>query len=298
MRKLLRAGVRRYTHSILFWLGIVLSIVIGLYSGREAQRTLYFQDGYYQWLLLSYSSIISLLIGREFSDGIFRNKITCGHSKGSIFLSEAILAIGSVLFMFILCSACYIPFKLSILNIVSVKLVLQVYLALVLVTISFASIAVLVSCCISRKAVASIVNILLVVALVAVGSGVCQWLGQPEYNTYLYGGDMIMDENGNTSYKVKNNDYVEKPLRYVLIATEAVTPYSLLYYDRLIIWDMYCESYREQKEYASTGNYKNPVYQPEAKKYNKINTLSICQTGVIIVLIGVGYLVFRKKDFK
>ncbi len=297
MRKLLHAGFRRYTHSVLFWIGIAVSIIIGVYSGKEAVRRTYFEDSYYQYLLLAYAAIISLLIGREFSDGIFRNKITCGHSKGRIFISEAILAIGTFMGMFILCSACYIPYKLSILNIVPVNLIVQMYTAIFIVTLTFVCIAILISCCISSKATASIVSILLVIALIAVGTGVSQWLGQIEYNTYI--GDPNNPET--TTYQVKNPSYVDKPFRYVLLVAEPIMPYSLLYHSRLILWDMYVESDIQQRQFDSFGHYTKPVYVidgNEQQHYKKVQSLSVSLTIFAIALLAVGYLVFRKKDFK
>lgn len=82
MIKLLRSEARRYFKNVLFWLGIAALLICGLYFG-----TLENLDVTYHLVVpIVMAVLISLIVGREYSDGGFRNKIISGHSKGKIFL--------------------------------------------------------------------------------------------------------------------------------------------------------------------------------------------------------------------
>lgn len=296
MLKLLHAGFRRYTHGIMFWIGIVASVAIGLYSGKLATRFNYFKEEFFVALLIVYAIVVSLIIGREFSDGIFRNKITAGHSKGKIFISEAILAIGAVMFMYLISSACYISFKLALANTISASLLFKLYLSLFVITLSTVCFFVLISCCISNKTVAVVVNILLVLVFMLIGDTLPGMLAQPKENKYYYGGGQPLDDEH--SYMLKNPDYIDEPLRSVAKTAVIISPMSVLHETKAIIAKIYRFSKVEEYEFESYGHYTGKVYTPDEKRIDKINELLMWQCMVIAAALACGYLVFRKKDFK
>ena len=96
MKNLLRAGVRRYTYNIVFWLSIVFTIVVSVLSAKNT-REFYFDDFYCILIFFAFAVLISWIVGRENDEGIFRNKVVSGHTKGQIYISELILGVGACL---------------------------------------------------------------------------------------------------------------------------------------------------------------------------------------------------------
>ena len=96
MAKLLRAGIRRYLHSIIFWLAFIATAAIACICATEAKK--YGVEDIYAVIgFLINAILIVMSVGREYSDGGFRNKVINGHTKGNIFISELILGVGAVL---------------------------------------------------------------------------------------------------------------------------------------------------------------------------------------------------------
>ena len=93
MMKLLRAGYRRYFRNILFWIALAASAILGALCGVRVKDDTRLDDMYIVVGFMIFAALIALMIGREFSDGGFRNKITSGHTKGKVFFSEYILAL-------------------------------------------------------------------------------------------------------------------------------------------------------------------------------------------------------------
>ena len=82
MMKLFRSGFRRYTKNIVFWICLCVSVIVGLLIGINIKDSGYIDDTYIIAEFFIFPILVSLLLGREYSDGAFRNKIVTGHSKG------------------------------------------------------------------------------------------------------------------------------------------------------------------------------------------------------------------------
>ncbi len=299
MSKLLRAGMRRYTHSILFWLGIAFSVGMGLLSGYMSNWMFYFEDVYYMITLFAYAVVLSLIIGREFSDGIFRNKIIAGHSKGQIFLSETVLALCVTMSMFVLTTVGFALFNREVFTFVPFGMLATIYVGIVLATISFVSLMVLVSSCISNKAIASIVNILLILALSFSAYQVQHLLNQPEvYEGYSFEMDKETGELVETEYQIENPTYVREPMRTVLETFTDIVPYGQFIKYEPVFRPM-LELYAiEEEEYEFYECFKDGVYNPPTEELKELRFLPLYQIGLTIILLGSGYLLFRRKDLK
>ena len=84
MIKLLRAGVRRYLHSVVFWLASIVTVAVAVLCANGA-RNFYLEDFYIMIEFIIFAVMISWLVGGEYDEGIFRNKVISGHTKVSIF---------------------------------------------------------------------------------------------------------------------------------------------------------------------------------------------------------------------
>ena len=102
MSKLLHAEFSCLIKNKLFWLGLLVMVGVPLYGVGvryydyavaleyilETADGLWFVGGIYLGIVLSV--FVSLFIGTEFSDGTIRNKLTVGHSRNEIYLSNLI----------------------------------------------------------------------------------------------------------------------------------------------------------------------------------------------------------------
>ena len=296
MSRLLIAGFRRYTKNISFWLAIAVSIGVGIWGGYHSSSCYDFDDVYFIVALFTYAVIVSLIIGREYSDGIFRNKIAVGYSKGQIFISETILAVCVSMGMFIISTAIFIAFNYTWFQFIPFGKLALIYLGVLLITLAFVSIFVLVSCTISNKAIASIINILLVLLIIFAAAEVNKLLRQPQYYDYYeYNdktGEEIIIENAEL-----NENYIDGSLRTALETVEYILPYGK-FAEYETIFSKCLVHLIEREEYQEYDYFTNGKFRFEKEELQLINTVPFYQIGLIIVLLGSGYIIFKKKDFK
>ena len=114
MIRLIKAGLIRYIKRPFLIIALSCSLAFGVIHGVVEWKTIHFDfDFYYNkdiWLVSPMSDLwfkccmwivivlISLEIGKEFSDGTIRNKLYIGHTKMAIYLSEIVS--GSVIVIF------------------------------------------------------------------------------------------------------------------------------------------------------------------------------------------------------
>ena len=109
MRNLLSAGFARLWRSKLFWLSCLL-LAVGTVTAiwtRYSDRVQYGYssnlDSAFQYYVLFIVFLIpvvcALFIGVEYADGTVRNKMVCGHGRGSIYLSNLIVCSAASLIM-------------------------------------------------------------------------------------------------------------------------------------------------------------------------------------------------------
>ena len=112
MIKLLNAGFTRLRKNKAFWLLTIFSIGLALFMiyTQYSDMKKYEEVIEVEQLMLNYATIIgiviaiftSLFLGVEYSDGAIRNKISIGHKKANIYLSNLIVVTITSLFSYIL----------------------------------------------------------------------------------------------------------------------------------------------------------------------------------------------------
>ena len=80
MIKLLKAGFFRLKKDVIFWLFLFITIIIAVYNlvrgmSNENVQLYDIMNEYIMYIGLFISIFISVFIGKEFSEGIIRNKI-------------------------------------------------------------------------------------------------------------------------------------------------------------------------------------------------------------------------------
>ncbi len=309
MNKLLRAGVRRYVRDPLFYVLFVVTIFGAIKCGQEA-RFHYFDDLWVNVMFWSHAILLSFAIGREYGDGIFRNKVISGHSKASVFFSELLLGFGICTTMFMLFSVIFACFNNYIFPVVPADVLLRIYIDFLLVHLIMIALYVTVSCLIPFRTVVLLVNILLALGITFLAYHLEDSLAEREFEyTYDYIFETWEDANGNTHTSYVRDDssgrLVENP-RY--IGGWKRTLYQTVYYVlpfghvtenlSLINSNFGYESYDTTVPDWSYETSNRAIFKiTEAE--NKALTLRLpYSVFVLTFVISLGFLGFRKKELK
>lgn len=304
MSKLLRAGGRRYLHSFVFWLGIIATAVLGVISGFNA-RHYYLEDFYIMLEFMVFAVVISWLVGREYGEGIFRNKVICGHTKGQIFLSELLLGLCAAGAMFLIYAGIFTAFNSYVFGVIDTSVLVRVFADMLLVNLCFAALLVTIACLLPNRFVVMAANILVAFGLCFGACHIEEALAQEEYTIeyeWIYGGDTT--DGGHyrtpipgTEHKVKNPSYVGGTPRVILTTVYRIVPYGHVveYRDMSNNWFRYLDK---------NGNVR-PSWETSAsnfeltKEENTDLSLNLIYSfGTMSVISAVGYLCFRKKELK
>ncbi|MBQ3489937.1 MAG: hypothetical protein IJA86_05055 [Clostridia bacterium] len=280
MMKLLRAGFRRYFKNILFWISLTVSAVIGLASGKSAYDNAMVDDIYVIIGFIVFAVLIALMVGREFSDGGFRNKITLGHTKGKIFISEYIVALCVCLILFFISAGFFILLNISNMKKILPELLTKASIGYILFTISMITIIFTTSVLISRKAITVVTTLILVLGLYIVACELDTALSIPEYQQVI---DWVDGKPVLTQEYVKSKNYIDSPMRENLIFLFNIIPsgQSIQYY----------------KMIKPLLNPNNIIIFISEEKMQLLNTLPYYSAGTILTLLSGAYIAFRKKDF-
>ena len=199
MRKLLRSNFSRlirenaFRAGILIMIGYAVCICCLLHYSMQLNNTVISIDSAYisaygfQGILaipgLILAVICSLFTGTEYSAGTIRNKLSSGHRRPDIYLSNfiACAAVGILLnlfymlMIFILGVPMFDGFQMES------DTVLWVFAAGILAMISYAALFTMVSMLSQNKTAAAVINILAVVIFMFVCSYLLALISQPEY---------------------------------------------------------------------------------------------------------------------
>ncbi len=274
MIKLLNAGFNRLRKSIIFWILIIFTIGLALYMIFTNYNLMkkYGQAIELQQLILNYSTMIgvaiaiftSLFLGVEYSDGAIRNKISIGHKRMNIYLSNliitSIISLSSyILFIFII-SIIGIPLFGGItIKFSSLLMLLGCVFAMI---IAYASIFTFISMLISNKTISSIVNIMLAFGLIIFSLSVINFLSMPEY----------IEE-----YVMENGEF---------ITNEIKNPHYLTGFKR----DLF--------QFSIDINPAGQGFQIVGRAAPNLKILPLYSLATIVLFTGAGILLFKKKELK
>ena len=103
MSKLLNAEFHRLLKNVPFWIGTVFSVFWAVYHvmGEDfghAPGIESFMFGNFYAVLILTGLTSALFIGEEYSCGAIRNKVSTGHTRSDIYLTELVLCSGMMVF--------------------------------------------------------------------------------------------------------------------------------------------------------------------------------------------------------
>lgn len=278
MRKLLSANFSRLWYSRFFWL---IAGILCFYGGfvyimmylnitklgyTNTAANIYFFNGNL-CLGPALAVFTAFFIGTEYSDGGFRNKISVGHKRLPIYLSNQILctAVGILFLM-----AFWIGALVVGLPALGTKILLWLeapffgFLYSCIATVTYAALFCLISMLDSNKTRAAVIGLLIAIFLILGGFAASNGLAQPEFTTR-----MVMNADGayEIMENIPNSKYLSGTKRIVYQCIDALLPS--------------CQALRP---IMSDTNY--PFYIP------------FCALGLTVFLTACGFSVFRRKDLK
>lgn len=315
MTKLLRACMRRYTHNIVFWVASILTIGISISIAYSARWT-FFDDAMVITQMLIHAIMISWIVGKEFKEGNFRNKLIVGHSKGSVFLSELISGAGIAFVLYLICAVIFVVFNFYEIPLLPTSLIVKIFIDYVLLNMCLAAIFITISCLLSQQAIIAIVNIVLVLVMSIGTQRIYENISQPQYwEKYETVNSEWIDENGNIRYReekiegseylVDNPTYVGGVKRDVYETFYKFSPYGhineFVFFN--IDWHGY-DYFRNDfaKEHGMTPDEAwEHIVGDNVISDEALVTFSTNLIYSFILLIATstfGYIGFRKKEFK
>ena len=278
MTKLLSAGFYRLFKSRVFWIMLVICVLIQVlvcvdnfrYEQERPDNPVILDDIVFSIVpaigFIS-SALISLLLGEEYSDGVVRNKLTVGHRRIHIYLSNLIVCtVGSFLTLVALfLSGGLLGFALFGGFTYETGTLLWLFLCSFLLTAALSAINVLVAMACQNKAVAVVVSLGLVLVMLFAGSYLDSFLDEPE----MQYGAMVMDENGVMEFvdPVPNPRYVSGMTRTVMAYAEDIIPMG-------------------------------QAVQINNLELERSARWPLFSAAVFIAVSALGYAIFKKKDIK
>lgn len=280
MSSLLSAGIYRYRKSAVFWIMLMISLVLGLITGAITDSGTYLQSTYLLGIFLVIAIQTSLIIGTEFNNGIVRNKLIAGHSKGAVFLSELLLSLISSTVLFAAYYGAFIVFNISWLDNMEAGDIAAVAVGLWLMHLSFAAICTAICFFIPyHTAVAAVLNFILVIVMMIGSQNLHLKFIQPEFNhSYVYdsSGDKV-DTDGSPNPKYIPPD---SPKYALLHAAYYIMPCGQL------------------NDY---GNALSDIWRnrpPDEKYLEDLKTAPLHSLVTIGLFTAAGFICFRKKNLR
>lgn len=319
MINLIRGELYRYRHKKFFWITLGASLLSGIVFGFSVTgfgAGSSYDRGFFDDMFLIPAAVvlcifISLTIGREYSDGVIRNKLIQGKSRLQIYGAKLSVSIGVslVLSMLFLIGFSLIALK-QILPYLSSEILLRAGLAFLLMNGVWATLFTMISISIPHKEISSILNIALIFVIVFGCYQIRHILGQPEFidsyfcesvqmtpdevsqikdGTFVGSYSYSTDDNGVRTYykevevshdQVPNPHYVSGGLRTAIELIDNTLPHGQI--------DQYTA-------YLQICLYSD---DPALIETNDIPWFPLYSLGFMVVLAGCGTLAFRKKEFK
>jgi hypothetical protein len=274
MIRLLNAGFERLRKNKIFWVSTIFSIGLALIMIFMQYRNMKIYDDVIEveQLLLNYSIIIgiviaiftSLFLGVEYSDGVIRNKISIGHKKINIYLSNLIIVTIASLFSYIL--------YMIVVSVIGIPLFggftmqmssfLKIIGCIFLTILSYSSIFTFIAMIVSNKTISAIVSIMLVFGMMMISLVCFNTLSAQEYITSgtLVDGEIKYEEVPNPNYPSESKKTICQKIVDIIPAGQ--------------------------------------TFQLAGITSPNLKALPLYSIGIFVVFTGAGIVLFKKKELK
>lgn len=280
MNKLLSSGFSRILKSKLFRLITALSAAYAVFMRVNIRN----QEEYYGIKLpidmgffamavfigIAIAVFASIFVGTDYSDGTIRNKITAGHKRTVIYLSNLILvSVSGMAFILAYCLSSFVTgailqrwFSDDVLHLLLNSLIC------ISLTIAYSAIFVFIAMLFQNRTSSAVICLLTSFIMLFASMSISQLLSAPEYyDNFIYdvNGDIVGYDD-----PIPNPDYPRGLKRELLLAANDVLPSG----QALQVSQMYSDEFEFE--------YRLPLYS----------------LAIIVLFTGTGIALFRKKDLK
>lgn len=215
MNRIMQANFVRMAKNKLLWIAMLVTagfgtmLVIGGYNDMQKYGDIYgdrsWDDILFSFLII-YGIIMavfdSMYIGTEYSDGTIRNKLIVGRKRSSIYLANLITSFtaGVLVYLAGIAAVCVVGIPLFGEPGMDVLTIVKLFVAGLLVCLSYASLYTMVGMLSSSKSQTAIINLLLAFILFFMAMYIYQMLAQgPEIE------NAVMEINGEIAIKIEKN---------------------------------------------------------------------------------------------
>lgn len=274
MIRLLNAGFTRLRKNKVFWLLTIFSIGLALfiiYTQYDDMKK-YEEVIEVEQLMLIYATIIgiiiaiftSLFLGVEYSDGAIRNKISIGHKRTNIYLSNLMITSVTSLFSYVL-----FMIVIAIIGIplfggitMSILVLLKLIGCIFVMILAYSSIFTFLAMIISNKTIISIISIMLAFGLMMFAMVCFRIVDMQEYiqSGSVVNGEMKFDE-------IPNPRYPSEQKRKIYQTLLDINP-------------------------AGQG------FQLAGRTDANLKVLLLYSLGILVIFTSSGVLLFNKKELK
>ena len=309
MRKFLSAEIYRCRHSLLFWLMLFASALSGVFYGIVSMDGS-FDDMFVVPLFVIIAVFISLNMGREYADNTIRNKIITGATKTTILLSKLVLGVGiGILFCAAFLIPCAVVLSADVFAKIPASVLFWTAIGFVLLTVVWAVLFTVVSMLISAKGLGGIINFVLIIAVMFLSYQLEFIIGQPEFITNMETSQELMTPEevkqiqegtykGSYSTTIDNNGQVTY---YKFVFTDAKQPFRgiLTHLDSMLPHGQINEYVSRLTEctylHRQTGGIPENI---RTDAYPRLKTFPLYSCFDLLLLSGIGLILFRKKEIR
>ena len=315
MISLLRGCVRRYMSNMIFWISVALTIGLAINVGLGA-RTTYYDDAMTIAQMLINAILVTIIVGKEYREGGFRNKVIVGHTKAKIFVAELLAGVGISFILYTICAGIFVALNAYEIPLLPISLIVKIFLDYVLLNMCLTSIFVMVSCMFSNQTMVAIANIVFVLLMIAGSQRLYGNLSQPQYfEQYETVNSEWIDENGNIRYKeekVEGSEYLVDNPTYVGGTKRRIyeTLYNLSPYGHILEfvhfnmdwhgYDHVANKLAPELGMSAEAAWEMIIEDNVITEYQlEMFDVNLIYSFVLLVMVsGVGYFCFRKKELK
>ncbi len=274
MNKLLHAGFERLRKSKLFWLLTIFSIGLALFMiyTKYSDMKTYGEVIEVEQIMLNYATIAgiviaiftSLFLGVEYSDGAMRNKISIGHKRSDIYLSNLLITSVTSLFSYILLIVIVAVVGIPLFGgiTISISKLLMLLGCIFVTVIAYSSIFTFIAMMISNKTITAIVSIMLAFAMMMAALTCLNILATQEFiqEGALVEGKMKFEEVPNPKYPSEEKKKICQTILDIIPAGQ--------------------------------------MFQLAGRRAPNLSVLPLYSLGEVIIFAGAGILLFEKKELK
>lgn len=294
MSKLLRANFCRLSKDVLFYIVVLVNTVLTILFANDLYRHGNVESFYLTIQPIIYSVFVAFYVGKEYGNGTIRNKLVCGHTRSSLYLSYLITCIAATLISIIPGIIILCIWNIKFFSAIKLSVAILILLGYLLLHCACCALFVAVGFIIPSKAVCVVVVILVAFMMIFLSEYSTEALSESKTLS-----EVVFNADGTQTIikgEKENPDYVDGLARTVLYRAQEFIPSAQVaeYGNLLSIWRVAWEGTQtiDTTDCDMVFKDSNTVMQDIQYRFF-LNQMAL----IIISTLG-GCLLFRRKNLK